>query len=217
MTGLRVNEHGESGLSAMGVILLVVLIIILAALGILFYKHVHKSANIVTSNVPTSVLNSSPTPAQTQTTPPATTTDQSTESATGSTLVKITQLGIQLTVPNTIKDLIYVPGTTKTKPVATTAIFSTTTLANLDPACGIDSTKTTAPIQGIGELFEYPGTFTASTNPDKTSVYGKQFPSFYIAYNTPASNCSTVATTTTKADSQLAALKSALATIAPIQ
>jgi hypothetical protein len=220
MTGLRANEKGE-GVGVLGIILLIVLVAIVVAAGFFTYKHFHKSSSgIVSDNVPTSAVNTgSKTTDASQTSSTASSqsdTSATTESATGTTAVKFTQLGVQMTVPNTINDLIYLSGTTKTTPVAKTAIISTTTLSKLDPACGIDATKTSATLEGIGELYEYPGTFTASTDPDKTSVWSKQFTSFYIAYNAPASNCSTTASTNTKAQSQITALKSAFSTMTVI-
>jgi hypothetical protein len=212
MIGLRVNEKGESGLGVLGIVLLLILVVAVVILGLAAYKHFHKSADIVTGNVPTASVNAPTAASQSQTPAP-----QSTESTTGTTSIKITQLGINMTISNSINDLIYTPGTLKSKPTANTAILSTTTLSNLDPACGLDTAKTSAAIQGIGQLYEYPGTFTASTNPDKTAVFSKQFPSFLIAYNAPASDCSATASTNTKAQSQIAALKSALSTITAIQ
>lgn len=225
MARLRVNEKGE-GIGVLGVIMLVVLVIILAAGGFFAYKHFHKTSGIVTDNVPTGTVNSAAqntsdtskttSESQTSATGDSATTSTATESATGTTVVKFTQLGVEATVPNAIDDLIYLPGITKTTPAAKTAILSTTTLASLDPACGLDASKTTATIQGIGEFYEYSGTFTSATNPDKTSVWAKQFPSFYVAYNVPASNCSKTASTNTKAQSQITTLKSGFSTMTTI-
>jgi hypothetical protein len=219
MTRLRTNERGESSLGPLGVILLVVLVVALAGLGFLAFKHFHKSSKdaIVTTNVPTKKIDVSNDSAASQTnsnTNGSGTTQKGTGAAT--TTLKVTQLGIQMTVPSTISDLIYTPSKTQTKPIATTAIFSTTSLATADPSCGVDSTKTTAPIQGIGELFEYPGTFTTANNPDKTATWSKQFPSFLLAYNAPATSCSKVAATATKAAAQATDLKTALDTTTPI-
>jgi hypothetical protein len=220
MTGLRANETGE-GIGVLGVIMLIVLLIIIVVGGFFAYKYFHKSSSgIVSNNIPTSSVNTKNTSA-TQTSSTASQSNTSatttpTESSTGTTTVKFTQLGVQMTVPNSIDDLIYLTGTTKTTPAAKTAILSTDALSKLDPACGVDSTKTSATIQGIGELYEYAGKYTASTNPDKTSVWSKQFPSFYVAYNTPASNCSTTASTNAKAQSQIAALKSSFSTMTVI-
>jgi hypothetical protein len=220
---LRANEKGEGGVGALGIITLVVLVVILAAAGFFTYRYFHKSTSgVVKDNVPTTITqaptnqnnsntnSSSTNQSQTASTSQTPTTSTAIESSTGTSVVKFSQLGVEVTVPNSIDDLIYLPGTTKTAPTAKTAVLSTTALSNLDPACGVDATKTSASIQGIGELSEYSGTFTASTNPDKTAVWSKQFTSFYVAYNTPASDCSKTASTNTKAAAQITALKSAL-------
>lgn len=217
MTRLGANEKGE-GVGALGIILLIVLVIVIAAVSFFSYRYFHKKSGIVNTNVPvhtinTSSTNTSNTSSTAKNQSSTSTTSTPTESPTGTTTVKLAALGIQFTVPNAIDDLIHLDGTTKTTPAATTSILSTTALAGLDPACGIDATKTSATIQGIGELYEYPGKFTASTNPDKTSVWSKQFPTFYVAYNAPATSCSKTAATNTKAQSQITVLKSALPTM----
>jgi hypothetical protein len=217
MTKLGTNEKGE-GVGALGIILLIVLVIAIGVAGFFSYRYFHKSSGIVSSNVPTHTINASSTgtsstssTAKNQSSTSATSTP--TESTAGTSTVKLADLGVEITVPNSIDDLIHLDSTTSTTPAAKTSVLSTTTLSNLDPACGIDSTKTTATIQGIGELYEYNGKFTTSTNPDKTSVWSKQFPTFYVAYNTPASNCSKTATTNAKAQTQITDLKSALASM----
>lgn len=219
---VRVNEKGE-GIGVLGIIMLIILIAVLAVAGYFAYEHFHSSSsNIVKDNVSTTTTapasqtasdtnTSSTNKSQTTTSNPTTSTAK--ESSTGTSVVKIPPLSVQLTVPNSIDDLIYLHAATKTTPAAATATFSTTTLANLDPACGVDATKTTATIQGIGELYEYSGTYTASTNPDKTSVWSKQFPSFYVAYNTPASDCSKTASVNSTAQLQITALKNALSSM----
>ncbi len=214
MAKLWANEKGE-GVGFLGIVLLIVLVIILAGIGFLAYKHFHKSNNVVNGYVPTSsnnVTTSSNTANQSQTSK----TSTSNTAASATSVVKFTQLGVQITVPTSIKDLIYKPGANTTTPTATTAILSTTALATLDPACGVDSTKTAATIQGIGELFEYSGKFTATTNPDKTSVWAKQFPNFYVAYNAPASACSKTASTNTVATTDASVLKTALTSMTTI-
>jgi hypothetical protein len=219
MTGLRADERGE-GVGALGIIMLIVLVIVIAVGGILAYKYFHKSSSgIITDNVPTRTVNTS-SDSSTNTSNTSATNESNTsatatptESATGTSVVKVTELGVQLTVPNSIDDLVYLTGATKTTPAATTALLSTAALSKLDPACGVDSTKTSATLQGIGELYEYTGKYTSSTNPDKTSVWSKQFPSFYVAYNTPPSTCSKTASIGAKAQTQITDLKAALSTM----
>lgn len=215
MIKLWANEKGET-VGVLGVLLLAVLVVVLLVAGFIAYKHFHKSAGIVNGYVPTVstvATNNSNTASKTA---GQSQTSASNTAASATTVVKFTQLNVQITVPSSIKDLIYLPGTTKTTPAATTAILSTTTLSGLDSACGIDASKTPAAIQGIGELYEYAGTYTATNNPDKTSVWSKQFPNFYIAYNAPASSCSKTVATNTAADADAATLKTALSTMTTI-
>lgn len=227
MVKLGVHEKGE-GVGLLGIITLVVLVIVLVVGGYLAYRHFHDKSNIVKDNVSSTVVsqtsasqtntsktNSSATN-QSQTASTSTqnpTTSTAVESSSGQSTIKFAQLGVEITVPNSIDDLIYYASTTKTTPAATTAVMSTTTLAKLDPACGVDSTKTTASLEGIGELYEYAGTYNASNNPNKTSVWSKQFPSFYVAYDSPASACSKTASTNTIQNTQVTTLKSALSTM----
>src|SRR5581483_1122212 len=209
------NEKSE-GVGILGIATLVVLVLIFAVVGYLAYTHFHHSSNIVNDKVATtqsshgSSTNASSTgQSQTAANTANPTTSTATESATGQSVVKISPLNVQISVPNSIDDLIYYSSSMKTSPAATTAVLSTEALSKLDPACGVDSTKTL----GIGTLYEYSGTYTANNNPDKTSAWSKQFPSFYVAYNAPTSNCSQSTPTNTVAQAQIASLKSALASM----
>lgn len=115
-------------------------------------------------------------------------TSQQTTTATPTTVLKIPELGIQITVPNGLKDLTYQIKTLTLKDgsQSPTAFFSTPALTAYDPNCaGINT-----PIGSLGRgNGQYP-----SNDPTAALDYGqlvKQFPTFYIAVGYPNGACST--------------------------
>ncbi len=102
--------------------------------------------------------------------------------ATSSTnIIKITSVGMQLTVPDSLKDLTYA-----LKPVAggaTEVTFSTKTLTGRVPSCAAD--------QGSGAfqtVTRGPGSYPGPANPSSGALI-KQYSDYYFAYTLPTGPC----------------------------
>lgn len=104
-----------------------------------------------------------------------------TGTAASTNIVKITSVGMQLTVPDSLKDLTYA-----LKPVAggaTEVTFSTKTLAGRVPSCAAD--------QGSGAfqtVTRGPGSYPGPANPSSGALL-KQYDSYYFAYTLPTGPC----------------------------
>jgi hypothetical protein len=104
-------------------------------------------------------------------------------------LVKIPELGIQMTVPDSIKDLTYkayTGGQVQGRPAAA-ARFSTAALTTLDAKCGPDE----MPLGSISTVQgQYPGDSNDINNIDKYGKLFKQFPESYVIVGSPQAGCS---------------------------
>lgn len=116
-------------------------------------------------------------------------TNTTTTTTTNQSVVKIPELGIQITVPDDIKDVTYKighSGTFKNGQSGVDAFFSTTSLTAIDSKCGTDFGPLGTLTMGDGQ---YP-----SDDPTAYSDYGgnlvKQFPTFFISYTGPQAGCS---------------------------
>jgi len=113
------------------------------------------------------------------------------QAAANQSVVKIPELGIQITVPNNIKDLKYQVSTVRLTPngnQATLAMFSTVALTALDSKCGASNMP-------LGSLERASGQYP-SNDRLATFDYGrfvKQFSTFYISAGVPNAPCSTQA------------------------
>lgn len=100
---------------------------------------------------------------------------------------EIPELGITINVPDSIKDLSYAISNVQLKngQNATLAMFSTTSLAQLDPRCSVSSGP-------LGSLEKVSGQYPTS-DPYAELNYGrliKQFSTYYISAGFPQSACS---------------------------
>jgi cytoskeletal protein RodZ len=145
-----------------------------------------------------------------------TTTTQPTQTTTGQNVVKIPELGIQIIVPDSIKDLTY-----KTETVtlrngnqAILARFSTASLTAANPSCGPSSSV-------LGTLEKASGQYPTEKE-DETNVldYGtliKQFPTFYISGSIAhAGICPTGSTTPAASSSDAHDFSGAFTSIQPL-
>jgi Tfp pilus assembly major pilin PilA len=156
------NTNNNKGFTLVEVLLLIVVLILVGGLGYLGYKQVNKKSTTSTSSTTASTATT------TKTTTPATTPTPN------QNIVKIPELGIQITVPDRLKDLTYVAS--KTEFGNAVAYFSTTTLTNLDAAC---SGK-------LGALTQIKGQYG---QPGDGGLV-KQFSAFWISGFTAQSQCS---------------------------
>jgi len=158
------NTNNNKGFTLVEVLLLIVVLILVGGLGYLGYKQVNKKSTTSTSST-----NTTTTKATTPTTTP--TPNQN--------IIKIPELGIQITVPDSLKDLTY---TAKTENGNVVAYFSTTTLDNLGERCSYSA---------FGALEQFKGKYTGLTLPrQEFSALVKEFSTFYITHNHGPSVCS---------------------------
>ncbi len=136
---------------------------------------------------------------------------QKATATTSNNVIAIKELGIKLTVPDSLSDLTYSYTSATVKDGATStkienANLSTKTITDLfqDNVC---SSQTAA----LGVLSRQDGQFKAAYS----ATLVKQFPTFYIAYSTPQEYCSQkqVDTRQQTVTQSLADLKSALASV----
>ena len=124
--------------------------------------------------------------------------------STTKTVIKIPELGASFNVPANIADLTYALNSTKTQ-----ANLSSQNLASLDPAC--TATATVAP---LGSVVKTNGQYP--TTPSTTTTLIKQYPTYYIAYVKPATNCSSVTQVNNFANILITDFKNSFSTIAVI-
>jgi Tfp pilus assembly protein PilV len=187
------NTNNNKGFTLVEVLLLIVVLILVGGLGYLGYKQVNKKSKTSTSSTT------------------AATTTKITTSATTSTpnqnIVKIPELGIQITVPDSIKDLTY---KAENMDGVEYASFSTTTVTNLDAACSATN-------GAIGRLSKTSGQYSSiGTNGESGSLV-KQFSTFYILFVSPQSACSMDDNIQSQVTQDLAVLRSSLPSIAQLQ
>lgn len=164
-------------------------LIVLVILGGGIYVWQHKKVDNLDTKVAS--LNSQVSTLQSEVHAKSTTTStQSTSSTSTSTTVKILPLNVELTVPNSLSDLIYQQEyTSSSKDLK--AYISSQTLTNFGDACGIASTSSAVnnvyPPLGILEVGT--GQYPDIPNPPPAVSYFKQFSTFYIIWNKPQVAC----------------------------
>ncbi|MEO8785021.1 MAG: hypothetical protein ABI221_01730 [Candidatus Saccharimonadales bacterium] len=124
-------------------------------------------------------------------------------------VIKIPELGIQITVPDSLKDLTYTISNSKLTngQSFTSADLTTKSLLASDPAC------TTAKWP-LGSITKVTGTYPSKpTNDIAAGQLVKQFTGYYIGNVTPQSSCSANKATQDLTISQIAAIKTALSSV----
>lgn len=101
-------------------------------------------------------------------------------------IVKIPELGLQITVPDSVKDLIYtVKSSSTASQTYKTAFFSTQSLANQDSNCSLEAR---APLGALSRVEgQYPTDLAGGT---AIGPAYKQFPTFYVSYAGAQPYCS---------------------------
>jgi len=209
MNRIYKNQKGFSGVE---VILIVVIVALIGVVGWLIYKDNNKTK---TTNIATTSSNSStnksatPTTTKTSTSTPTTPSQPTTSSAT--TVFKIPQLGIQITVPSSLSTLTYYY-----LAQYSTADFSTSTLAARASSCTANSSTDNANYDALGSLTKGQG--IGKSQPDVTIE--KQYSTYYIAYNEPQDTCLPSSSSNSLENlltGEQRAFQSSLSTIQPIQ
>ena len=167
-------KNNESGFSAVEIVMVIVIVGLIGAVGYLVYKNQHKTTKTV---VVTKVVKA-PTSTSTST--------QTSINNNSTTIIKVPELGIEFSAPNSIKDLVYSyrDGTTESGSSMKIADFSTSSLIAVDSDC-IASNGT-----ALGGLFVLNGKFS-SYGPSDTGglVLIKQFPTFSVSYGHGQTSC----------------------------
>jgi hypothetical protein len=135
-------------------------------------------------------------------------------STSSMSVFKIPQLGVEFTVPSTIKDVVYTVDPSRmlsTGQKVQSVSLSTETLTRLDADCS--DTGATPPLGTISKTAgKYP------TNPDvalnnASGALVKQYSTFYIAWNSPQANCSSSMSIGTKALAETNLFRPSLKTV----
>lgn len=137
-----------------------------------------------------------------------------TQKTSDSAIIQIPELGIELTVPNTLSDITYHYSTND--PVGNTSVsgetfadLSTSTLDSLDAGCVANSSSDTAQGTALGMLVKASGQGKAGE--DFTVV--KQFSTYYIGYANPQAPCANNSSNDSEVEAQLGAFITALPNI----
>lgn len=167
------RQKRQTGFSIVGIVVVLAAIVAIGAAGWFVYQHNRVKPTGATGN--SNQTNNQ----QTTTAPPA---NQKT--------IQVPELGIQITVPADLSDLIYrtTTVTLRNGNQATLAYFSTKALTAADPNCGTN-------FGPLGSLERANGQYPTEQQ-DETNVldYGqlvKQFPNFYVTVGYPNAACST--------------------------
>lgn len=192
----------QPGFSTVEAIIILFIVALAAGAGWVVYHHNHKA---MTTHVAS---------------PKSTTSSNIQNSATShmatTTTVNIAELGIHITVPNTIKDIVYTTPkrfTLTSGQTGTAVDISTTSLTKLDQGC-----SDTGNAPPLGSLSKTNGQYPSSVDASQDNASGalvKQYPSYYIAYTSPQAACSSTPNnvTDTAVINDLALFKAALPTV----
>jgi len=151
------------------VIVLVIVLVIAAGIGGLYLgRHTEKKATQVPAPTPT------------------TQTEDKNVDTHEQKAFQVTQLGLQITLPDTLQDMTYVIKTNKLNDQSyQTAYFSTKTLTDKSPDCAADQ------IAPLGAVSKLSGQYPADAAVDNTAgTLLRQFPDFYLTYSSPQATCS---------------------------
>jgi len=179
-------KNNESGFSAVEIVMVVVIVGLIGAVGYLVYKNQHTTTKTV---VVTKVVKA---PAQ-----------SSGSMAVNSNIIKFPELGVEITVPDSLKTIKY-------------------TMVG-DIAYVTDSSKDTNSNNyggncSIAALSKVSGQYSAtSTTEGAHDPLAKQFSNFYITYGHPQAICGSTSAETTQFSNDTAAFSKALPTISLVQ
>lgn len=177
------SQLPQDGLGGLALLLGVAVLLVLGGIGMMVYNQ-----NQTVNNLSQPVENpSTPTPEGVSTSPNGvpggTQTPASSAPQKSGTVIKITAVGLQLTVPDSLKDLTY--HTSSLANNSTLVTFSTKTITNSISKCAANSGQGafSTVTRGVGN---YPG----PANPSSGGLL-KQYGGYYFAYNLPTAPCAT--------------------------
>jgi cytoskeletal protein RodZ len=179
-------NNDNNGFGGVELLLAIVIVVLLGVVGWFVYKDHNKTT---TAKVATVIKTVTKTTA-------ATSSSTSTSTTSTTSVFKIPELGIEVTVPNSIKNIVYnvdPSGTLSTGQTYQSVTLSTQTLTSLDANCSVNGS---AP--PLGTIFKTTGQYPSSAdfNPnDATGGLIKQHASYYIGWNSPQAACGTLTST----------------------
>lgn len=186
-----VKQYRQSGFSLIGAVLLLAIIVVLAAASWAVYQRV-KPSTTTTSTTPHNSTSSNQQSGGTGT------------QQTQTNLFRIPELGIEITVPDGLKDLKYVVDTTSVS--GTTFVRLTT--GSLEAIDG-ESSQCSAAQSALGVMWK------TTSNPADTGARAttyKKVGDSYILYDHPQQGCSNVPATNQRQSSQTMLLQAAVQT-----
>jgi hypothetical protein len=182
----------ERGLGAVEVMLVFVITAMIVVVGWLIYSDNDKKTPTVSSTTTTAATSST-------------------------SLFKIPQLGIEVTVPNSLSGIEY--SVDQSRSLSTgqhvqSVTLSTATITKLDADCG---DRGTAP--PLGTISKTQGKYPANPDVGLNNASGaliKQFPTYYIAWDSPQAACSSSMSINTKALAETNLFSTALKSVQPL-
>jgi uncharacterized protein (UPF0333 family) len=173
------QHFSEEGFGGLELLIVLATVLILAGIGAYLYGK-HSPAKTAKQTIGSGVSTST----GTSTTPggiPVTATTPKPATTASQTIVKVNEAGLQIAVPNSLKDLTY-HVISNSNGVITLA-FSTKTISAAVPAC--------AASQGNGAfdtIIRGDGNYPGPANPSSGGLL-KQYKTYYLAYNLPNAPC----------------------------
>lgn len=208
--GPRKFSKNQDGMGFIEILLIILILIILALLGWYVWNTKKKADQTFEDTKNGSSQSSKPQ----QKSEEQTATDAKSAEKTTKNIVKFKELGVQITVPDTLKDIVYsvrdgeLDGGKTFKMVD----VSTSSLVALDSEC-----KPTGSAPPLGGLSKTDGAYPK--NADNTNSGGnliKQFKTYYIAYGSRQAYCSEKKTVQDKAEALREAFEEAIKTVEEI-
>jgi hypothetical protein len=179
------NKITDQGFAIVDIILALVIVVLIVGVGWLAYSRYHKAAtaNIsVTSGVKPIISAAPVTPSAPSANP---------------NIIKLPDLGIQVTFPNSLADLTYAIGQENsfgTGTTGTAAYLSTDALAQADPDCVASSSPNSSNGGHVGNplgtLAKINGTYPSKTTTASSGQLELQEKGYYIAFQGSTYDCS---------------------------
>ena len=169
-------KHSQKGFAGMTVLLLLAVVLVIAGIGTFVFTK--NSKNIAATNAATPLAQT----ASGNSTAPggvpggANQGPDTAPSAAAGTVIKITEAGFQITVPNSLKDLTYHNNNGVVN-------FSSASVTSLVPACAAN--KGTG---AFNTITKGAGTYKPPANSADGALL-KQYSSYYLAYTLPTGPC----------------------------
>lgn len=172
-------HFSEDGFGGIELLLVLATVLLLAGIGSYLYSKHHASTAITKKDAV-----AHPTNTGVSTTPngvPVAGNTPTPSTSAGQTIVKISEAGMQIAVPSSLKDLTY--HVVSNSGGAITLAFSTKTLTTAIPDCSADKGN-----GAFDTITRGDGTYPVPANPSSGGLL-KQYSNYYLAYTLPNAPC----------------------------